>query len=185
MKLRKWERIMLDQITAFNARVSRVILWIAAAGLVAMTFIIGWQVFARYILNASPSWSEQTALLLMVWYAVLAAAAGFNEGFHIRILALQNAMPDRLARLMRLAAELVVIGCGFMMLIWGIELTNIISSHVIPSLGISRSWAYVPLPVAGAAIILFCTTRFVGELLRPGWTAEKPIEAALSDAGDI
>lgn len=175
---------MLDHITAFNARLSQVILWIAAAGLVAMTLIIGWQVYARYVLNASPSWSEQTALLLMTWYAVLAAAAGFNEGFHIRILALQNALPEKIARLMRVMAELVVIGCGFMMLIWGIELTNIISSHVIPSLGISRSWAYVPLPLAGAAIILFCSTRFVGELLRPGWTAEKPIEEILADAGD-
>nr|WP_254305655.1 TRAP transporter small permease subunit [Sphingopyxis sp. BSNA05] len=86
---------------------------------------------------------------------------------------------------MRLMAELVVIACGFMMLIWGIELTNIISSHVIPSLGISRSWAYVPLPLAGSAIILFCSTRFVGELLRPGWTAEKPIEEILADAGDL
>ena len=176
---------MLDQITAFNARLSQIILWIAAAGLVAMTLIIGWQVYARYILNASPSWSEQTALLLMTWYAVLAAAAGFNEGFHIRILALQNAMSDKIARIMRLVAELVVIACGFMMLIWGVELTDIISSHVIPSLGISRSWAYLPLPIAGVAIILFCTTRFVGELLRPGWTAEKPIEAVLADTGDI
>ena len=121
----------------------------------------------------------------MTWYAVLASAAGFNEGFHIRILALQNAMSEKIARLMRLAAELVVIACGFMMLIWGVELTDIISSHVIPSLGISRSWAYLPLPLAGAAIILFCTTRFAGELLRPGWTAEKPIEAVLADAGDI
>ncbi|MEO9599383.1 TRAP transporter small permease [Parasphingorhabdus sp.] len=176
---------MLDHITAFNARLSRVILWVAAAGLVAMTLIIGWQVYARYILNASPSWSEQTALLLMIWYVVLASAAGFNQGFHIRIMALQNALPENVARIMRLIAELVVIGCGFMMLIWGIELTNIISSHVIPSLGISRSWAYLPLPIAGAAIILFCTTRFVGELMRPGWTAEKPIESALHGEGEI
>lgn len=176
---------MLDRITAFNARLSHAILWLAAAGLVAMTLIIGWQVYARYVLNASPSWSEQTSLLLMTWYAVLAAAAGFNEGFHIRIMALQNSMPEKAARIMRLVAELVVIACGFMMLIWGIELTTIISSHVIPSLGISRSWAYLPLPIAGAAIILFCTTRFVGELLRPGWTAEDPIDSALHGEGEI
>ena len=39
---------------------------IAAAGLVLMTAIVGWQVFGRYVLNSSPSWSEQAALTLMM-----------------------------------------------------------------------------------------------------------------------
>ena len=64
----------------------------AAIGLVAMTLIAGWQVFGRYVLNSSPSWSEQAALTLMIWYVSLAAAAGVREGFHIRIAAVENAV---------------------------------------------------------------------------------------------
>ncbi|QJB70259.1 TRAP transporter small permease [Parasphingorhabdus halotolerans] len=174
---------MLEKVTAFNSRLCHLILWLSAAGLVAMTFIIGWQVFARYVLNDSPSWSEQASLILMIWYAVIAAAAGFHEGFHIRILAVQTSVSEPVARAMRLLAEAVVIICGVMMLIWGIELTGIISSHVIPSLGISRSWAYLPLPISGALIILFAGTRFAGEIIRPGWTAEKPVESQMNQAG--
>jgi TRAP-type C4-dicarboxylate transport system permease small subunit len=50
---------------AFVSRmISRATLMLAGVGLLAMTGIIGWQVFARYVLNASPAWAEQAALVL-------------------------------------------------------------------------------------------------------------------------
>lgn len=171
---------MLERLTRLNGILSYILLWISGAGLLAMTGIIGWQVVARYVLNASPSWAEQLSLILMIWYALLAAAAGFHEGFHIKILALQNAVSPSKARNMRLITEMIILLCGVMMLIWGIELTMIINSHVIPSLGISRSWAYLPLPISGALIILFSATRVFGEVTRPGWT-ELPPEPGQDD----
>ena len=38
---------------------------IAGAALVCMALAQGWQVFARYVLNDSPSWTEPLALLFM------------------------------------------------------------------------------------------------------------------------
>ena len=175
---------MLDRLNAFNGFASRILLLIGAAGLVAMTLIIGWQVYARYVLNASPSWAEQLSLILMIWYALLAAAAGFHEGFHIKILALQNASGESRARMLRLMAEAVVVLSGVMMVIWGLELTAIISGHSIPSLGISRAWAYVPLPLSGALIILFAGTRFYGEMIRPGWTREELVDSVAQPKGE-
>ena len=90
---------------------------IAAAGLVAMTAIVGWQVFGRYVLNSSPSWSEQASLTLMIWYVSLAAAAGVREGFHIRIVALEAAMPPRIQSAMRVASNTIVGLCGVAMLV--------------------------------------------------------------------
>jgi len=175
---------MVERLTRINGYISKLLLLLAAAGLFAMTLIIGWQVYARYVLNASPSWSEQLSLLLMIWYALLAAAAGFHEGFHIRIVALQAASSEKRARIMRIAAEIIVILCGVMMVIWGIDLARIISSHVIPSLGISRTWAYAPLPIAGALIVLFSGTRLAGEITQPGFTAEDEIDSVAAPVGD-
>ena len=39
--------------------------WVSRLCLLMMTIIIGWQVFARYVLNASPSWSETTSISLV------------------------------------------------------------------------------------------------------------------------
>lgn len=71
---------------------SQISLWFSAAGLLGMTGIIGWQVFARYVLNAAPAWTEQAALFLMLWFILFAAAAGVREGFHIKISLLQDSL---------------------------------------------------------------------------------------------
>ena len=44
---------------------ARITLVIAGAALVGMAIVEGWQVYARYVLNDSPSWTEPVALLLM------------------------------------------------------------------------------------------------------------------------
>ena len=86
---------MIEEPAGISARISRYTRWFACAVLMVMTAIIGWQVFARYVLNASPAWAEQAALLLMIWYVLFAAAAGVREGFHIRIGVFETALaPD-------------------------------------------------------------------------------------------
>lgn len=154
---------MLDLLSKITRRASDALLKISAAGLVLMTAIVGWQVFGRYILNSSPSWSEQASLTLMIWYISFAAAAGVREGFHIRITAVEDAAPKKVKRGMRLAADLVVAFCGVAMAIWGGELVVKTWSHVIPALGLPRGLAYLGLPISGALIALFSLERLLEE----------------------
>lgn len=154
---------MLEMLTRFTHRAAAILLWIAASGLVLMTAIIGWQVFARYVLNASPSWSEQASLFLMIWYASFAAAAGVREGFHIRIVALEEAVGPLWKRRLRFASDTVVGVCGLTLLVWGFELVARTWSFTIPSLGLPRGSAYIALPVAGLLIALFSLERILEE----------------------
>lgn len=169
---------MLARLNAFNDRLASGLLWLGGAGLCAMTAIVGWQVFARYVLNDSPNWSEQLTLLLMLWYALLASAAGFQKGFHIRIIAGQVALGEKRARQLRMLVELLVVTTGLLCLIPGLTMAQLFATHSIPSLGISRFWAYMPIPVAGAFIILFGATRLYGEIVQPGWTRPADIDDA-------
>ncbi len=155
---------MMEHLSKFTHRASDLLLKIAGAGLVLMTAIVGWQVFGRYVLHSSPSWSEQASLTLMIWYVSFAAAAGVREGFHIRIVAVQTAMPPKIQRAMRIAAELVVAICGLAMLIWGGALVARTWAHVIPSLGLPRGVAYLGLPISGFLIFLFSIERALEEL---------------------
>jgi TRAP-type C4-dicarboxylate transport system permease small subunit len=146
---------MLERLRRINGATSALLLQVAAAGLIAMTAIIGWQVFGRYVLNSSPSWAEQAALVLMIWYVFLAAAAGVREGFHIRILAMEALLPPRGQQVMRFAAHVVVGLGGIALAIWGTELVARTWSHVIPTLGLPRGAAYLPVPLSGALMTLF------------------------------
>jgi TRAP-type C4-dicarboxylate transport system permease small subunit len=146
---------MLERLKRINSAASTGLLYAAAAGLILMTAVIGWQVFGRFVLNSSPSWAEQLALVLMIWFVFFAAAAGVREGFHIRILALESALSPRNQSRMRLAAHLIVGASGIAIAIWGGELVARTWSHVIPTLGLPRGFAYLPLPLSGVLMAFF------------------------------
>ena len=145
----------MNEPNRWSFQIGRVTRWFASFGLLVMTAIIAWQVFARYVLNASPAWGEQAALLLMIWYVMLAAAAGVREGFHIRIAAGVDALPVRLRRFTMLLAHVVVAVFGVTMVIWGVQLMLATWTHVIPTLGLPRGVAYMPMPIAGLLIVGF------------------------------
>jgi TRAP-type C4-dicarboxylate transport system permease small subunit len=126
-----------------------------------MTAVVAWQVIGRYILSSSPSWTEQAAQVLMIWFAFLAAAAGVREGFHIRIVALEEAVGPRVRRVMQATGSLVVAACGLAMLVLGGELVLRTWSHTVPSLGIPRGLAYLGLPISGALIFAFALEKLV------------------------
>lgn len=138
--------------------------WLArlgAFGLVVMTAVVGWQVFGRFILDASPSWTEQSALLLMIWYVLFAAAAGVREGFHIRIALLDDLIGEQgVTNLHRIINVLVAL-MGLAIAVYGAQLLWAVRDHVIPSLGLSRWVAYAPLPISGLLMAVFAVENMV------------------------
>ena len=144
---------------------------LGAAGLLAMTAIIGWQVFGRFVLGSSPSWSEQASLLLMIWYVFLAAAAGVWERFHIRIELLERSFSPAGMRRLRISIHALIAVLGLIFLVYGSLLAWEVRGHVIPSLGISRAWAYVVIPFAGLLIALFSLARIRVRLVEKGVAA--------------
>lgn len=158
---------MIDRLASLLGRLTSMLTLIGAIGIVLMTIVIGWQVFGRYVLNASPAWTEQFALVLMVWLVMFGAAAGVREGFHIRIEAFADALPASARAACRLSALAVVGFCGITLAIWGGHLVIAVWHHVIPTLGVSRGFAYLPLPVSGALIALFAFEKVLCEIQSP------------------
>ena len=137
-----------------------------ALGLVVMTAIVGWQVFGRFVLDSSPSWTEQASLVLMIWYVMFAAAAGVYEGFHIRIALIEERFGERARGLRRVVAAIVAL-MGLVLLVYGLQLCWQVRGNVIPSLGISRAVAYVPLPVSGLLMTMFALGRMISGAADP------------------
>ena len=58
---------------------------VASVMIVTLIVIFGWLVYGRYILNATPTWVEQAALLMVVWITFLGAAVGVRRGTHLSV----------------------------------------------------------------------------------------------------
>lgn len=67
--------IHLDRI---SAAINRIALWGAVLAVLAMLGAAGWQVIARYLLEAPPIWTEELARRAMVWAGMLGASCAFR-----------------------------------------------------------------------------------------------------------
>ena len=68
-------------------------IWISGLSILAMSLIIPWGVFARYVLGTGSSWPEPVAVLLMVTFTFMGAAAGYRAGAHIAVGMLVDHLP--------------------------------------------------------------------------------------------
>ena len=76
-------------------------------GPLLLTLVEAWQVFARYVLESPPGWTEPVALLFLKFALMLGAAVGVREETHFRFLLwLQATRPVPAAKALEAAARL-------------------------------------------------------------------------------
>ena len=153
-----WVKAMLDRVTRV---VSRVLLWASAVSLALMVGILTWQVFSRYVLDSSPAWAEQSALVLMIWMTFLGTASGIAEGFHIRIVEGVNSLahPWR-ARAIGFANILIILA-GLLVLVLGWQLVSATWNNAVPTLPLTRGMVYLVIPASGALMALFALEKLI------------------------
>ncbi len=136
-------------------------LHLAGVGLVAMTAIVFWQVFCRYVLNWSNSWTEITAVITMSWFIFLGAAVGVRENYHLGFDVLLYALPPGAKKYLRAVSDLVVLAFAVGMVVYGIQLVRLQWAARLPALGVPEGIRYLPLVGGGALIALFALERLV------------------------
>lgn len=139
--------------------VAKAALWVAGTGLVAMTLIIGAQVFYRYFLNDSIIWSEPAAVILMGWFIFLGAAVGIREGYHLSFDVLLYVVPDRVKLILYSLSDIVVAAFGVGMTWFGGQLMVSAYGITLPSLGITGAVDFMPLVAGGILIVIFSLER--------------------------
>ncbi len=139
----------------------RVILWMASAGLVAMTALIGLQVWGRFVLNDTPTWTETSSILLMGWFIFLGAAIGVREGNHLSFDVLLYVLPDRVVQICHSISDVVVIAFGAGMIGYGWQLAATTWNTTIPNLGITGAASFFSLIVGGVLLILLSVERLL------------------------
>ncbi|MCB1884926.1 MAG: TRAP transporter small permease [Geminicoccaceae bacterium] len=136
-----------------------VALWISGLGLVLMTAFVAWQVWGRFVLNDSPSWTEPASVMLMAWFIFLGAAVGVREGYHLGFDVLLYAVPPAVAAAMKSLSDLVVLAFGVGMAVYGYQLTVRTWDATLPALGLPGGFDYMPLVGGGALVVLFSLER--------------------------
>ena len=134
---------------------ARAAIGIAGVALVAMAGIQAWQVFARYVLNDPPSWTEPLALLCMSTTMMFGAAAGVHSGRHFGFFIVVEHARPQLRRLMLLAARLIATAVGVLFALWGGEMMLDAWDYEIAGAPLPQGIMFLPLCLGGILIAIF------------------------------
>ncbi len=151
----------LHGIARLLGALSHAALWIASIGMIAMTAMVALQVFSRYVLNSSPSWTEAASIMVMSWFIFLGAAVGVRENFHMGFDVLVHFLPDSAAPWMRAISDLAILAFALGMVVYGLQLTIDTWTAIIPVLHLPGGFTYMPIVAGGVLMALFALERLV------------------------
>jgi TRAP-type C4-dicarboxylate transport system permease small subunit len=147
---------------------------LAGFALIAMALIQAWQVFARYVLNDSPGWTEPLALLLMSFAVMFGAAVAVRRETHFAFQTFRDAAPGRLQWLMKSVSRLIAAVSGAGLMILGGTLMIDEWPVALAGAPLPSGLKFAGLCVGGALILLFSLER----LLTGDYRAPDAAEAA-------
>ena len=151
--------IKLDQLLTAAVR------WTVIAMMAVMTTVVFSQVLARYLFNASLSWSEEMARFAFVWLSFMGAAILVRRDEHIRVTMLADMLPDRYWGFARALEYLGVLTCLYFFVIGGLSLTSAEWSQLAPATQIPMGWVYLIIPVASLLMLLWTLSAIASDIV--------------------
>ncbi|TFV30947.1 TRAP transporter small permease [Bradyrhizobium frederickii] len=160
-------------LSRINAPVARVGMYLSVTGLLVIVAIVFYQVFGRYVLNSSPTWTENLALVLILYVTLIGAAVGVRDAGHIGMDSLLVMLPDHAREKIEIVIHVLVAVFGIAMAYNGWILGSSVGTVKIPNLGLPEVIRYVPLIASGLLIVSFSIEHIMallrGEEVVPSW----------------
>ncbi|MBQ3670712.1 MAG: TRAP transporter small permease [Treponema sp.] len=153
---------IISAITFIFDCIYRIMLEFAKLVILVIVIIISCEVFGRLVLHKSIMWSEEVALLLMVWTAFIAMAIGVEKGLHISISLFFNRFPKVVQIIISKINTIATIFFGYILVVYGIKLASMTMSSTLPATQWPAGTAYCMMPIGGIFIIYFAILDLFG-----------------------
>jgi TRAP-type transport system small permease protein len=149
------------RIEAILARLSAACIFLASCAMVVLLITFGWLVFGRYVLNETPTWVEQLALVLVGYITFLGAAAGVHENSHLGVDMFRDMLGVRARTVVKIAVDAVLALFGLLMLLAAIDLMRFGWDTLLPMLNVPEGVRTFSEVCCGALIFLFAGARAI------------------------
>ena len=140
---------MLKGLAWIDRMVGEVLKPVVFAGMAGLTAVITLQIVSR-VFFTSVAWTEEVARFLLIWITFLGATLAYQQGRHIAVTILRDALPPVLKRIMTGLALLVVIAFLVTLARIGWQYTEMQSFQKSPSMRLPMNNVYIVMPVASA-----------------------------------
>ncbi len=156
---------MKNTILRVNDAIYTSAIWLAGIAVVAMSLIIPWGVFARYVLRSGGGWPEPVSTMLMVLFTFVGAAASYRAGAHMAMAMVTDRLPKQMQALITVLVQILMAIICLFMTIWGAKLCMVTWNQYMSTLPALRvGITYAPIPIGGVLTLIFILERlFLGD----------------------
>jgi TRAP-type C4-dicarboxylate transport system permease small subunit len=119
------------------------------------------QVFNRFVLNKSLSWSEEFQIYCHVWIVFLAIPIAYRHGAHLSVDSLRKLFPRRLGVVFDIFIELLWIWFAVALTWLSWKVSEVAKLQSSPGLEMPMSYVYYGMVVGGAYLLLVVLRRIL------------------------
>mgnify|MGYP006303607123 CR=1 FL=1 len=143
--------------------VDRVFETIIAITFLLMVVVGGLQVFCRYVLGSSLSWSEEYQKFSHIWIIFLAIPMGYKYKAHIGMNIVLDRMPQWWRKFFGVFVDFLWFGLGIILIVFTARIMHYAKMQASPALGIRMDMIYFCI-MFGGIYLCFLAIR---KLLKP------------------
>lgn len=115
-----------------------------------MVFSVSYGVLGRYLpFVKNPRWTQELAILCMVWLCFLGAGYAIKEGLHVRMTLISFLVPKKLASVLHGCAYGLLLVINLMWVIYGIQLLQLTKMAKMAATGWPMSVTYFSVVAGG------------------------------------
>ncbi len=153
-------------MTKALAVVDRGVEWLVAAVFAAMVVVGLLQVYYRFVLNSSLSWSEEAQVFGHIWIVFLGIPIAYRRGAHLYIETYRDKFAPAVRAGFDLLVELLWLAFALSLVILGYQVARVAALQESPGLEIPMSYPYSAMVVGGAYLGLVAAQRVAAWALR-------------------
>lgn len=147
---------MKEKIHIVLDRLYLACIWISGIALFIMTLVIPIGVFNRYVLGHGSMWPEPLAILCMITFTFIGAAASYRAGGHIAVTMITDRVPANIQRFMAWGVHFLMIILALFIARFGLSLCSVTWNQYIAEFQVLRvGITYLPLPIGSIITLLF------------------------------
>jgi len=147
--------------------VSSLIKWILVVMLLVMTLVPFAQIVFRYFFEMPLVWSEEMALVLMLWITFLGAALLQANSEHISIDFLVHLMPGTPQRAVEIDAAVLMLAFNCALTYGALLVVEATAGSITPGMKISVAWHYGGTLAGGLLLVLVSLEQLAAASTRP------------------
>ncbi len=137
-------------------------IWSAGVAIFFMSIIIPVGVFARYVLGFGAQWPEPIAMILMVIFTFLGAAASYRAGAHIAVAMLTDRLPASLQKQSEWLVDIFMVIICLFGVVYGTKLSlGTMAQNLAELPWLPVGFTYAPLPLGALLTLMFVVEKMV------------------------